>query len=284
MLRFRRHARIAGIGLAWLAAATLAAAQFGSGFQGFGRLPEGPGVPVRYPTPHFEDGAFTICKLQYTSVRYEMMGVGWSTDYPYAGINLMTRLSELTKTPISRDAHGNPNYWVVRATDEELLRCPFLMASDVGTMGLSGEEKIALRKYLLKGGFLWVDDFWGYDAWNQWVSNISDVLPEFRIVDVPPDHPMRHAMFNLPEVKQVTNINFWRRTGGDTRERGPEESPHANFRMIADQKERVMVVMTHNTDEGDSWEREGEDHEFFLQFSPDGYALGINVLLYAMTH
>jgi len=84
-------------------------------------------------------------------------------------------------------------------------------------------------------------------------------------------------------VKQVTNIQNWRRTGGDTRERG-DDSPQANFRMIADDKGRIMVVMTHNTDIGDSWEREGEDHEFFLQFSPRGYALGVDVLLYSLTH
>jgi Domain of unknown function (DUF4159) len=171
----------------------------------------------------------------------------------------------------------------VRATDPELFRCPFTMASDVGTMVLAPDERRGLRQYLLKGGFLWVDDFWGTPAWEQWVSQISDVLPEFRIVDVPAEHPLRHSMFNIPFVKQVTNINFWRRSGGDTRERGAD-SPNADFRMIADEKGRVMVVMTHNTDEGDSWEREGEDHEFFLQFAPEGYALGVNVLIYAMTH
>jgi hypothetical protein len=89
-------------------------------------------------------------------------------------------------------------------------------------------------------------------------------------------------MFNITDVKQTTNIQNWRRTG-NTQERG-NDSPHANFRMMADEKGRIMVVMTHNTDTGDSWEREGEDHEFFVEFSPPGYSLGMNVLLYAMTH
>jgi hypothetical protein len=268
-----------------VAAAGVVSAQRGRqrGFGGYGRLAEGPGVPARYPTANFEDGAFTVCKIQYTSVRFEEMGVGWATDYPYAGINLMTRLSELTKTPISKDADGNPNYWVVHLTDEELFRCPFTIASDVGTMGLSDQEALRLRQYLLKGGFLWVDDFWGTEAWRQWSEQIHMALPEFPIVDVPADHSLRHEMFDIPQVKQVTNIQNWRRTGGDTRERG-DDSPHADFRMIADEKGRVMVVMTHNTDIGDSWEREGEDHEFFLQFSPAGYSLGMNVLLYAMSH
>ena len=268
-----------------LVAATVAtAAQRGRqrGFGGFGRLPEGPGVPARYPPPDFEDGTFSVCKIQYTSVRYEEMGVGWATDYPYAGINLMTRLSELTKTPISRDHQGNPNYWVVRLTDDALFHCGFTIASDVGTMGLSEQEALRLRQYLLKGGFLWVDDFWGTPAWEQWSGEIHKALPEFPIVDVPPDHAIRHEMFNITDVKQTTNIQNWRRTG-NTQERG-NDSPHANFRMMADEKGRIMVVMTHNTDTGDSWEREGEDHEFFVEFSPPGYSLGMNVLLYAMSH
>ncbi len=268
-----------------MAAAGVVSAQRrgGGGFGRFGRLAEGPGVPPRYPPRQFSDGAFTVCKVQYTTVRYEEQGVGWSTDYPYAGINLMTRLSELTKTPISRDPEGNPNYWVVRLTDDALFRCPFTIASDVGTAGFSVQEVARLREYLLKGGFLWVDDFWGSEAWQQWSMQIGLALPDYQIVDIPVEHPIRHTMFDVNTVPQVTNINFWRRWGGDTRERGPD-SPYADFRMITDAKGRVMVVMTHNTDIGDSWEREGEDHEFFLQFSPAGYSLGVNVLLYAMTH
>ena len=248
----------------------------------FGRVPEGRSVPPRYPPPDFEDGAFTVCKIQYTEVTREDMGQGWSTDYPYAGINLMTRLSELTKTPVSRDEAGSPNYWVVRLTDPELFHCPFTIASDVGTIGLSSEEASRLGEYLQKGGFLWVDDFWGTPAWEQWSSEIHKALPDFPIVDVPPNHPIRQTMFRVDEVIQVTNIQNWRRTSS-TQERGTD-SPHADFRMIANEHGRIMVVMTHNTDIGDSWEREGEDHDFFVQFSPRGYQLGMNVLLYSMTH
>jgi hypothetical protein len=266
-----------------LAALTLSVVLAGTAAAQRYRLPEGPGVPVRFPPPGFSDGAFTHCKVMYTSVRPEANGMGWGTDYPYAGINLMTRVSELTKTPISVDSKGDPNYWVVRLTDEALFRCPFTMATDVGTARFSEEEVARLREYLLKGGFLWVDDFWGTRAWQQWSSEMHRVLPEYSIVDVPEEHPIRRAMFYIPQIPQVTSINFWRRSGGITSERG-SDSPSANFRMMADEQGRIMVLMTHNTDIGDSWEREGEDHEFFLQFSPDGYALGINVVLYTMTH
>jgi hypothetical protein len=264
-------------------AATLAALTAVVSAQRFGRLVEGPGVPVRFPTSQFTDGGFTHCKIMYTSVWSEPNGMGWATDYPYAGINLMTRVSELTKTPISKDDAGNPNYWVVRLTDDELFRCPFTMATDVGTLAFSTEEVERLRLYLLKGGFLWVDDFWGTAAWEQWSSQISRVLPEYPITEVAADHPLRRSFFEVTEIPQVTSINMWRRLGGETRERGTD-SPQANLRAIADEHGRIMVLMTHNTDIGDSWERESEDHEFFLQFSPRGYALGVNTVVYAVTH
>jgi hypothetical protein len=276
MTRVLLTRRSAGAFLLLLVCAGAASAQYF-------RVAEGPGVPPRFPAAEFGDGAFVHCKLMYTSVWREANGYGWSTDYPYAGINLMTRVSELTKTPISVDKRGRPNYWVVRLTDDALFRCPFLMGTDVGTAELSAVEAKRLRDYLLKGGFLWVDDFWGTHAWQQWSAEMKKVLPEYPIVDVPADHPILHSHFQIQRIPQVTSINFWRGSGGVTSERGPD-SPHPNFRMIADEKRRVMVLMTHNTDIGDSWEREGEDREFFLQFSPDGYALGINVVLYMLTH
>ena len=161
-----------------------------------------------------------------------------------------------------------------------------MIASDVGTMGLSGEEVLRLREYLLKGGFLWVDDFWGSNAWAQWSAEIGRVLPpgEYPIVDLPLTHPLFKGMYNIWEVPQISNIRFWRRTGGRlTSERG-RDSVEAHFRVITDADGRILVAMTHNTDIQDSWEREGEDARYFEQFAPDGYALGVNVLLHAMSH
>lgn len=251
--------------------------------RGWGRIPEGYGVPIQRMAATHSDGSFVVCKLMYRSVRSEWLGMGWATDYPYAGMNLMTRVSELTKTPISLDADGEPNHWVVSAMDPALFRCPYLMAADVGTLHFSEPEAERMRAYLLKGGFLWVDDFWGTEAWRQWSREISRVLPEYPIIDIPLDHPIRHTLYDLQTIPQVTAIQNWRGTGGSTSERGAD-SPHANFRGIADEKGRLLVVMSHNTDIADSWERESEDHEFFLQFAPQGYAVGINVVLYALTH
>ena len=248
-----------------------------------GRLPEGLVVPPKFAPAQNEDRAFHICKLIYTSVRREANGMGWSTDWPFAGIHLMTRLSELTRIRISRGRDGSPNHWTVRLMDDALFQCPFTTASDVGTVQFSPEEGARLREYLLKGGFLWVDDFWGTAAWNQWSSEIHRVLPEFPIFDVTADHPIRHTLFADAVLPQVPGINYWTWTGGRTDERGAD-SVEPNFRAIADQHDRVMVVMTHNTDVNDSWEREGENRDFFRRFSPAGYALGANVVLYSLTH
>jgi hypothetical protein len=198
----------------------------------------------------------------------------------------MTRLSELTRTTVSRDERGQPNHWVVRLTDPALFNCPFIMASDAGTIGLSPEEREQLRRYLVKGGFLWVDDFWGSAAWEHWSSEIARVLPpaEYPISDVPCDDPVLHTQLTVEHVPQITNIQFWRSVGGSTTSERGSDSQDAHFRVIRDSHGRIMVVMTHNTDIADSWEREGEDPAFFRQFSPAGYAFGINVLLHAMTH
>ncbi len=252
---------------------------------GFGRG-EFANIPARYMPRQLPDRNFVVCRLQYTSVRREPSGGGWRTDYPYGEINLTTRLAELTRTPVSRDDDGRPNHYVVRLIDDELFECPFTMASDVGTIGLRPDEVEQLRLYLLKGGFLWVDDFWGEAAWEQWTGEVARVLPpsEYPIEDVDLSDPIFRSQFTVTKVPQITNIGFWRRTAGrETSERGEEtRTPH--FRAIRDHHGRIMVVMTHNTDVADSWEREGEDPEFFYQFSPDGYAVGINVLLHAMTH
>lgn len=272
--------------LTWAIVATLllsagaAYAQFGFGFRGDSNM------GARFPPALRKDRAFSFCRILYTSVRREPSGGGWRTDYPYGEINLMIRLSELTKTPVPFEGERQPTHYVVRLTDDALFECPLTMASDVGTIGLNAAEAEKLRLYLLKGGFLWVDDFWGTAAWQQWTREMAKVLPpsEYPVEDVPMSDPIFSGQFVVTEVPQITNIGFWRRSRGrETSERGAD-SRDVHFRAIRDTRGRIMVVMTHNTDIADSWEREGEDAGFFYQFSPNGYALGINVLLYALTH
>jgi hypothetical protein len=247
-------------------------AQFGRRFYG-----------IRMATPDSFDGRFNFCRVAFRS-GFMGDGGGWGVDYPQADINFSTRLSELTMTRISRDTSGNPNHLVVRLTDKELFECPFIMMTEVGSATLTKEEATALRTYLQKGGFLWADDFWGSYAWDFWSAQMRQVLPpsEYPIVDLPLDHPLFKTQFEIRQMPQISSIGFWRGTG-HTSERGPDSAiPHA--RAIMDKHDNVMVLMTHNTDIGDSWEREQEDPEYFYNYSVPGYSLGINTLLYALTH
>jgi len=267
--------------VALVLAASVASAQdrWGRGWGGRGRF------PPRYPTVTSFDGGFNFCRLIYNSDRSERGGSGWSTDYWDADINFSTRLGELTKTTISRRPDGTPNHLTVRLDDPLLFQCPFLSATDVGTALFSDADAEVLRNYLLKGGFLWVDDFWGPYAWDSWVNQISKVLSpaQFPIRDLGLDHPIRRTLFEFTELPQIPSINFWRESGGETSERY-EMSAQPNFRGIADEHGRLMVVMTHNTDISDAWEREAADPRFFFSFSPQGYAVGLDVVLYGMTH
>jgi uncharacterized protein DUF4159 len=157
--------------------------------------------------------------------------------------------------------------------------------TEVGSAFIDNDEAARIREYLLKGGFIWADDFWGSYAWEWWVGQISKVLPpnEYPIVDLPLTHPLFTAQFVVKKVPQISSINFWAGSGGNTSERG-EDSAVVHTRAILDKHGNIMVLMTHNTDFGDSFEREGDDPQYFYQMSVPGYAFGINALLYGLTH
>ena len=264
-----------------LCMAAAAAAQFGRGaFGGFGR-----GARPKFPTAETFGRGFNFCRGFYTSVYREAGGTGWSTDYPDAELNFSIRLSELTKTRVALDRSRTPDFVVVRLTDDELFQCPQLHMEDVGTIEFSEAEIESMRAWFRKGGFLWVDDFWGSAAWAQWESEIGRVLPpsEYPIVDLPLDHPIFHSQFVINEFPQIPAIQAWRGNAVDTSERGAD-SAVVDHKAILDSHGNVMVFMTHNTDISDTWEREGEDVEYFYRFSPEGYAIAINVLVYVMTH
>lgn len=236
----------------------------------------------RIATDNDFDGGFNFCRLVYDGNRN---GGSWRTDFPAADVNMSIRFSELTRTRVAFHPSGEPKHVLVRATSPTLFRCPLVILTAPGSAIFRPEEAAALRTFLDKGGFIWADDFWGTDQWEQWEGEIRKVLPEstHAIVDLPIDHPMLRAQFVVTAIPQIPNIGYWRRSGGDTSERGSDSAvPRA--KIIVDDRGQPMVLMTHNTDISDAWEREGEDPNYFYEFSPKGYALGIDVLLYALTH
>jgi hypothetical protein len=246
-------------------------------------------MPPRFATATSFQGGFNFCRLMFQSDHREKQG--WRTDYPGAEFNFSIRISELTKITVTmRDDSSEgpePDAVVVRLTDEALFKCPFILMQDAGTVRFNELEAEKLRDYLLKGGFLLATDYHGSWAQQQFDEEIGRVLPpsRFPIKDLTPpfDHPLWHTMFNVNRLPQMASINTWRRTG-DIIERWNEDGSPPDARAIADEHGNIMVLMVHNTDLPDPWEREGEDKDYFFRFSPDAYAVGINIILYAMSH
>ena len=241
-------------------------------------------APLRHSSP--QGRPLSLLPADVPERNREQGGQGWRTDYPGADINFSVRFAELTKTAVGTDGEGEPEYFVVRSSgDDNLFHCPFVHIEDAGTAAFTDEDVVQLREYCIKGGFMWSDDFWGSRAWAIWEREIGRVLPpeRFPIVDIPITHAMFQTIYNVTRIPQVPAISRWRSNGGSTSERGLD-SAVVNTRGIFDDKGRLMVLMTHNTDISDTWEREGEDVEYFYRFSPEGYAVAINVMVYAMTH
>ena len=271
----RMHKAVAIVVVVVLAAAAASAQRRGGRFGFNPRIAQNP----KY------DGAFQFCRVAFRNAM-NGDGGGWYVDYPRADENLSFRLSELTTIPVSDNGPHAFNHSVMNLTDAlTLSRCPFTMITEPGGAYFDEDEATGLREYLQRGGFLWADDFWGEYAWDHWLNELRKALPsgQFTVEDVPLDHPIFHMLYDVKELPQIPSINFWAGTGGATSERG-RDSAVAHARAAFDANGHMLVFMTHNTDFGDAFEREGDMREYFNVFASKGYAVGINVILYAMTH
>ena len=234
------------------------------------------GVPLWDVDPAFKDDVFTFVRIEFDSMRRPG---SWLTDFPDADLNLSYRLQQLTSLKV--DPHGR----IMRLTDPDLFRYPFIYLIEPGGIYLSPEEITALRRYLLNGGFLMVDDFWGEEEWRALYNAMKLVFPEREPVELPLEHPIFHCVYDLKEKPQIPAIGIAidGRSTGKTWEREDAKTPH--YRGIFDDQGRLMALICHNTDLGDGWEREGEDPWYFTEFSEKkAYPLGINIIFYAMTH
>ena len=252
------------------------------------------GVPDWKPDPAFEHDVFTFVRIEYGSGGgYRDRrggrggrggwgrggGGGYLTDWPDSDLNFSYRLHQLTAMEV------NPDGLILQLTDPELFHYPFIYIVEPGRLYFEQEEVDALRTYLLNGGFLMVDDFWGEAEWDNFYYQIKRVFPEREPVELSISHPIFHAVFDLKEKPQVPSINVAQqgRSQGITWERPDAEEVH--FKGIFDDKGRMMAIICHNTDLGDGWEREGEDEWYFHEFSETkAYPMGINIVFYAMTH
>ena len=257
----------------FLLLASASAAQFGRGRQATRYVPEGSYT-----------GSFLFCRISFRN-QGGGDGGGWNVDYDRADLNLSFRLAELTKTPISHDASGEIRHIIIRLTDPELYQCPFIMMTEPGgayldPAGSGGVARLPAQGRVPVGGRLLGRA--GLGGLGRRDCEGVAAAPH-QIVELDLDHEIFHTLYDVHEKLQVPAIGFWVGGRGVTSERGYDSAvPHV--RAILDDKRRIMVLMTHNTDFGDAFERETDDREYFLEFAARGYAFGVNALIYAMTH
>jgi hypothetical protein len=240
------------------------------------------GVPTWENDLEYKQDVFTFCRVRFDSrTRW-----GWQTDYPDSDLNFSFRLQQLTSLKV------DPDGVIHDLTDPEIFNYPFIYMCEPGGLVLSKQEEVCLRKYLLNGGFLMADDFWGSWQWESFAEAIYGAFPDRQIVDLSIDHPIFHTVYDLQKKPQVPNVQ----TGENGRGMGPggtniswenrePGSREVHYRGLFDDNNRLMAIFCHNTDLGDGWEREGMYEWFFHEYSEkQAYPMGINIVVYAMTH
>ena len=261
-----------------------------SGRGGFGGGSRGgrAGVPDWENDAELPHDKFTFARVQYSG--YGRGFSGWRVDYPNADLNFSYRIEQLTAIK------ADPNGTLVEFTGDRLKEHPFVYITDPRSMSLGEDEIEGFRKYLLNGGFFMVDDFWSESEWETFYREMKRVFPNIEPVDLAVDHPLFNHVFPLNEKPQVPSEDWYvdrfatpqqALDSGVTWETKRYETmpPKPHYYAYFDKKGRMMGVACHNTDIGDGWEEEGATPWYFKHFSePKSYPMGINILIYAMTH
>ena len=199
---------------------------------------------------------------------------GWGMDYPGADCKFLGGIHRLTNLRVT----ANPN--VIDIMDPSLFRFPYAYMVEPGGLDLTEPEIERLREYFARGGFLHADDFWGLDELENFAEQMQRVLPEYRLEPIPLNHPVFHTFFDIKEIMQIPGERAGC-YGGPTYERYDDTEPRVLG--ITDDKGRLIVVATYNSDLGDAWEYEDEAC-YPEKYSGQSYRLGLNFIIYAMTH
>jgi len=223
--------------------------------------------PVERPPSADE---FTFARLIYRGGNWR--GSTWDTDYPKADLQFLYAVRKLTDLAFVRSTSQ-----AVSLLDERVFEYPFLYAVEVGHMNLTDEETLRLREYLLRGGFLVVDDFHGEYEWQVFFSQIKRVLPEYPVAEIPITDPVFHCFFDIDRLFQVPGLQYL--YTGRTWEKGGRR---ARYLGIRSETGRLMVVINHNVDLGDAWEW-AEMDEYPRDYVQLAFQLGVNYIIYSMT-
>ncbi|HLK63725.1 MAG TPA: DUF4159 domain-containing protein [Bryobacteraceae bacterium] len=249
------------------------------------RIPESEAPPPVFPT----GAEFHFIRLEYTDLPEHHRGFGfasrgasgegwWVVDWPDADNHFTLGVGRLTRLDT-----GDPRHF--RITDNQLFDNPWVYATQAGWWDLSDAETSRLREYLLRGGFLVVDDFWGDEAWDVFRRTMDRVLPNKPITDLTQSDAVMHVLYDIEE-KDRTFIPGTRHLrvgpGGSVVVQQPAGSVPA-WRAMFDDKDRMVVAANYNTDVGDAWEY--ADSPYYPEpMTALAYRYGINYIIYSMTH
>jgi len=224
-------------------------------------------------------GEFQFARLAYSANSYGRgRGWGWGrrqmwqTDWPDAEHHFVKGVGRLTRVDAATDGH------VLTALDANIFDYPWIYAVEVGYWQLSDAEAAQLREYLLRGGFLVVDDFHGTFEWAGFMASLERIFPDRPVVDIPAGHEVFHAVYDLDQRIQIPSRMFiysgvtWERDG---------YTPH--WRGIFDDNGRLMVAINFNMDIGDAWEH-ADWPDYPENMTALAYRFGVNYLIYTMTH
>jgi len=275
--------RVALVATGLLGLAAVAFSQrFGGGFGGFGGF-ERSDAPESEFSPNAE---FHFLRMEYTD--YMRRGFGnvsrrgrasgwWAQDWPDADEHFTKGVQRLTRI----DA-GDPQH--VSLTDPKLFDYPWIYATQVGYWVLSDEETSRLREYLLRGGFIMVDDFWdqnGQQEWNVFMEAMNRALPGQPVTDIGLDDSVMHVLYDI-QAKDLMFIPGSRHLDRDGRVYQPPGTKSA-WRAMYDPKGRMVVSINFDTDIGDAWEF--ADVPYYPEaMTTLAYRYGINYLMYSITH
>ncbi len=239
--------------------------------------PDGPARPARpADRSRFGSGEFSFTRIIYRSpYSYgRRWGGAWATDFPEADDHFITGVREWAGTNLN----VAPRPEQVEIMDERLFDYPLAYIVEPGYMELSDEEAARLREYAARGGFLFFDDFWGEAEWQNVREQMKKAFPEYEPKELPLTHPVFHSYLDIEEVVQVPNIYNAQR--GVTAEKGGT-TPF--YMGIEDKQGRLIAFFARNSDLGDAWEHIN-DSRYPVRYGLAAYKVGINVVIYAMSH
>jgi hypothetical protein len=228
--------------------------------------------PVIDPPDAFEEGEFAFARLRYRSPGRGYYGDSWGTDSNKAERIFLTGIRRLT------GIHARSVEEIVDIDGDEIFEWPWLYAVEVGNWDLSDLQAARLREYLDRGGFLMVDDFHGSEEWYAFEHGLRKVFPERPVVDIADEDEIFHVLYDLDDRFQVPGLQYVR--SGRTYE---QDGVTPRWRAVYDEQGRVVVAICHNMDLGDAWEW-ADEPRYPEPFTALAYRIGINYIVYAMTH